>query len=109
MFGDQITIAPVVRSSTSDPPSGTTSHLWVPPGDWFSYMDGTMLTGPKFVERYWDLKEIPILVKAGSILVKRGMESIIGQQYLGTALLDYTDLVFEVIPGRIAGNWEYRL
>ena len=102
MFGDQITVFPVVTPSSPDAPSGTLSHVWIPPGDWFSYMDGKILTGPSMLERYWDLEEIPMFVRAGTILVKRGLDSI---NYLGMAMSNYTDLIFEIIPGGVRGDY----
>ncbi len=67
MFGGEMFVAPIAS------PLDTTNMLaaksvWIPPGEWIEWYSGTRLRGPKVVERRFALDEIPIYVKAGSII-----------------------------------------
>ena len=106
MFGDSITAAPVVTPSSVSVPSATLSSIWVPPGQWYSYQDGSVHEGPFMLARYWDIGEIPYLVKAGTMLAQRFVDSraIPTANYLGMAMSNYTDIMFEIIPGSDSGE-----
>jgi len=67
MFGDQILVAPVTQ------PVGTDSGLakrsvWLPNGDWIEWQTGTRFQGPITVTRNFSIRQIPVYVKAGSIV-----------------------------------------
>lgn len=102
MFGDLITVAPIVRKSASETPSTTEWTLYVPPGTWYSPQDGFLLNGNSTYSRFWDLSEVPYLVKAGSIIPRRNINR--NASRLGLAARNYTDLIFEVIPGSSNGT-----
>lgn len=105
MFGDLITVAPVVLQSDPWAPTSTEWTIWVPPGDWYSPNDGALIAGNTTYTRYWDLMEIPYLVKAGSLLPQRYVDPSRGsQQLVGLAMTNFTDIVFEVIPGGSSGE-----
>jgi alpha-glucosidase (family GH31 glycosyl hydrolase) len=105
MFGDDITVAPVVAKSGITSPTVTEWTVWAPPGLWFSPADGALVKGNTSYTRMWDLAEIPILVRAGTLLAQRFLDPTRGAQKLvGMAMASYTDLVFEIIPGEMSGK-----
>lgn len=105
MFGDDITVAPVVAKSGITTPTVTEWSIWAPPGLWYSPPDGALIEGNTTYTRMWDLSEIPHLVRAGTLLVQRFIDPTRGAQKLvGLAMSNYTDLVFEIIPGGKSGS-----
>jgi len=67
MFGDQIMVAPVV--TPSDKTSGlATESIWLPKGEWIEWPTGTHFTGPIKVDRSFSINQVPIYLKAGSIV-----------------------------------------
>jgi len=67
MFGNDMIVSPV------DTPIDSTSLLavkkiWLPEGKWVEWFTGKHLEGPGVVERRFALDQIPLYVKAGSII-----------------------------------------
>jgi alpha-glucosidase (family GH31 glycosyl hydrolase) len=66
-FGDDMIIAPV-----ADPVDKNTNismkEIWLPEGGWFEWTSGTILEGGKVITRKYALNDIPVFVKAGSII-----------------------------------------
>ncbi len=67
LFGDSMVVAPVVRERAKDTGLAT-EKVWLPAGQWVEWYSGARIEGPKVVERSFSLEEIPIYVKAGSIV-----------------------------------------
>ena len=67
MFGDNILVAPIASPIDSTSLFAKTK-IWLPEGEWIEWFTGTKLKGPAIVERNFSLEEIPVYVKAGSIL-----------------------------------------
>jgi len=67
MFGDEITIAPIT-SPTSPDINLAKRKIWIPPGQWIEFFSGEIVEGPKVIERYFSIDEIPIYVKKGAII-----------------------------------------
>jgi alpha-glucosidase len=103
MFGDLLTVAPIVQQSKADTPSITEWTLFVPPGVWYSPNDGFLIEGNSTYTRFWDLSEVPYLLRAGSILPKRQLPGGKDSR-LGLAMRNNTDLVFDIIPGSLRGE-----
>jgi alpha-glucosidase (family GH31 glycosyl hydrolase) len=61
-LGDKILVAPVVQQGAS------TRALYLPPGSWADYWTGKIIKGGREVTVPAPLDQIPILVRAGSIL-----------------------------------------
>lgn len=97
-FGGDMFISPIV--SLSDPnTSMTVQPIWIPPGTWFEYTSGTLLDGGPsgYVQnKAWDLTEIPIFIRAGSVIPFRPLEAGVT---LGRAMQPYTTLGFMIFPG----------
>jgi alpha-glucosidase (family GH31 glycosyl hydrolase) len=67
MFGDSILADPITQ------PVAKSSQLaqetiWLPPGDWVEWDTGARLQGPATLVRSFSLSQIPVYVKAGSII-----------------------------------------
>ena len=67
MFGDQILAAPVV--TPADTISGlATESVWLPKGEWIEWPTGRHFTGPAKINRNFSINQIPLYLKAGSIV-----------------------------------------
>lgn len=66
-YGKDVIVAPVVdsMSALSDLAS---RNIWIPPGTWVGWYSGKRFEGPRVVKRYFSLDQIPILVRAGSVI-----------------------------------------
>jgi alpha-glucosidase (family GH31 glycosyl hydrolase) len=62
LIGDKILVAPVIEQGA------TTRSLYLPQGSWTDYWTGTILQGGREVTVAAPLQQIPILVRAGSLL-----------------------------------------
>ena len=70
MFGDQMLVYPITAPMTDGISSKT---VWLPAGnDWFEISSGTLLRGGQTVQRKFQIDEMPVYVKAGSIIPEYG-------------------------------------
>jgi len=72
MFGDNMIVSPVTHPMGIDA-NGlnnlfTLQKIWLPEGKWIDWSSGTILDGGKTVEQPYCLEDIPVFVKAGSII-----------------------------------------
>ncbi len=65
MYGDNMLVSPVVTPSVD---GYATVEVWLPDGQWYENATGTMLEGGKVYKRRFALDEVPVYVKAGSVL-----------------------------------------
>jgi alpha-glucosidase (family GH31 glycosyl hydrolase) len=61
-WGDWFLVAPALSENTTD------VNVWIPPGVWYDYFNGTQYTGPAEITVPAALDEIPVFVKAGAII-----------------------------------------
>jgi alpha-D-xyloside xylohydrolase len=61
MLGDSVLVAPVFRSDGR-------VRFYVPAGDWTSLLDGSVVTGPGWVEQIHAYESLPVLVRPGTVL-----------------------------------------
>jgi alpha-glucosidase (family GH31 glycosyl hydrolase) len=103
IFGDDMVVMPVTA------PLNTATALvqqsvWIPPGQWIEWFSGLAFTGPKTVVRQFALDDIPVYVRAGSIIPmespKDRTQLVGGSQKLPTTL---TFVVF-VSPSVTSGE-----
>ncbi len=67
MLGPDLLVSPV--TTPADSATGlATRTTWLPPGDWIEWDSGARLHGPKEVTRTYMLDEIPLFVRAGSVI-----------------------------------------
>jgi alpha-glucosidase (family GH31 glycosyl hydrolase) len=101
MFGDSILADPVTQPVSRDSQLATVS-VWLPPGDWIEWDSGAPLRGPLTVQRSFSLGQIPLYVKAGSIIPMQ-----LATTHTGEKPLD--PLILTVFPLRDGQTSEYRL
>ncbi|MBD5183114.1 MAG: DUF5110 domain-containing protein [Bacteroidales bacterium] len=65
MYGDNMLVAPVTTPAED---GYATVEIWLPEGQWYEDATGTMLEGNKVYKRKFNLSEVPVYIKAGSIL-----------------------------------------
>jgi len=61
-FGDKILVSPVVNSGQ------TSKKVYLPKGDWYDYWTHTLLTGGLELDVKTPLDQMPIFIKAGSVI-----------------------------------------
>jgi len=67
LFGDTMIVAPV--TSPIDKATGLACEsLWLPEGDWIEWNTGKHFTGPVELTRNFSIREIPVYVRAGSVV-----------------------------------------
>ncbi len=65
--GDEMIVAPI--TTPIDPSSRLAEKkIWLPKGEWFEYSSGSLLKGNAELTRTYALDEIPLFIKAGSII-----------------------------------------
>ncbi len=85
MFGDALLVAPVVTQGASS------QTIYLPPGTWFNYISGQRYSGRENIEVTADSKawkDIPLFVRAGSILATQPVEQYVGQHTIPEITLD---------------------
>ena len=90
MFGDDILVAPITEK-VSEQTGLAAKQIWLPEGDWYEWSTGSMLKGGSAMERKFALHEIPVYLKAGSVIPMYPKRSNL-QSAIDT-------LVLTVIPG----------
>jgi hypothetical protein len=67
MFGEEMMVDPVV--SPGDKITGMVQEsVWIPPGDWMEAETGKHFHGPLTVKRNFSIRQVPLYVRAGSIV-----------------------------------------
>jgi alpha-glucosidase len=67
MFGGSMIVAPVTKAA--DPETQlATEDIWLPKGEWIEWFTGRHFTGPIAMTRSFSIGQIPVYVRAGSIV-----------------------------------------
>lgn len=67
LFGDRMMVAPIATPVDAANLLAPKS-IWLPEGEWMEWSSGARLKGPARLERSFAVDEIPIYIKAGSII-----------------------------------------
>ncbi|HLV93954.1 MAG TPA: TIM-barrel domain-containing protein [Candidatus Acidoferrales bacterium] len=67
MFGKEMLVAPVSQPVAKDSDIAKMS-IWLPKGDWIEWQTGTHFRGPVAINRDFSIRQVPVYVKAGSIV-----------------------------------------
>ena len=86
MFGDSILADPMTQPVSKDSQLATIS-VWLPPGDWIEWDSGATFRGPLTVQRSFSLGQIPLYVKAGSIIPMQPATTHTGEKPLDPLIL----------------------
>ena len=101
MFGDSILADPITQPISKDSQLATIS-VWLPPGDWIEWDSGTTFHGPVTVQRSFSLGQIPLYVKAGSIIPMQPEATHTGEKPVDP-------LILNVFPLKGGQTSEYRV
>jgi len=100
MFGDNLLVAPIVHEGQ------TVKNVYLPEGEWIDFWWGAQRPGARTISYYAGVDDLPVFVKAGSILPMN-----LNAQYelggtIGNDLTSYTNLTFRVYPkGTTTYDW----
>lgn len=84
-FGNDIIVAPVQQSMKGK--DKVQQKIWLPAGLWYDYRNGETIAGGKVFEAYYKLEEIPVFVKAGSIVPTQPLKHRITGSVTDTLIL----------------------
>jgi alpha-glucosidase len=82
IFGNQILVCPILE------PNAIGRRMYIPRGQWYNYWTNDLVTGGK--EMWVDTKydEIPVFVKAGSVIPKYPVQQYVGELEFDELTLD---------------------
>jgi len=66
VYGDDIIVYPITVPLNAN--GLVMWNVWIPPGDWVEWFSGLTLSGPSVVTRAYALTDIPVFVRAGSVI-----------------------------------------
>jgi alpha-glucosidase (family GH31 glycosyl hydrolase) len=101
MFGDSILAAPITQPVMKDSQLATVS-IWLPPGNWIEWGSGARFQGPIALQRSFSLSQIPLYVKAGSIVPMQ-------EATLHTSQKPVDPMILTVFPLNEGQRSEYRV
>ena len=67
MFGNEMIVAPITEKA-NEQTGLSEKKIWLPEGDWYELFTGSLLKGNNIINRQFTLNEIPLYIKAGSII-----------------------------------------
>jgi alpha-glucosidase len=101
MFGDSILADPVTQPVTKNSQLAKIP-VWLPAGNWIEWDSGASFHGPVTLERSFSISQIPLYVKAGSIIPMQPAMSYTGERAVNPLILT----VFPLQDGQVS---KYRL
>lgn len=100
MFGDQLLVAPVMKEGE------TTKQIYLPEGEWIDFWWGAQRPGGRTISYYASEDDLPVFVKAGSIIPMNLNENYELGGSIGNDLSNYTNLTFRIYPqGTTSYDW----
>jgi len=94
MFGDSLLVAPITAAASEETKLATKT-VWLPEGTWVEWFTGATLKGPGHFDRSFALNEIPVYVKAGSVIPMQPKMQHTGEKPVDPLILS----VFAQAPG----------
>lgn len=92
-LGDCMLVAPVLTPANH-------RLVYLPAGNWYELESGKIFTGNQHIPVFAGLEQVPVYIKAGSILLRQGDTT-----RPGAAFVD--DLLIDVYPGENGQAWLY--
>lgn len=84
-FGNNMIVSPITKSMNGKETARQT--VWLPEGDWYDFRDNNLITGGKNFTGEYKLDEIPVFVRAGSIIPMQTPKLRITGSVLDTLIL----------------------
>ena len=81
LFGDSLLVAPILTPSNH-------RTITLPEGTWYEFETGKLLTGDQNITVFATLEQVPVFVRAGTILPRQGETVPPAQAFVGDLLLD---------------------
>ncbi|QJP34392.1 glycoside hydrolase family 31 protein [Nonlabens sp. Ci31] len=82
IFGDQILVCPILE------PNAKGRRMYIPRGEWYNFWTRETITGGKEAWVDADIDEIPLFVKAGSIIPRYPVMQYVGEKKIEFLTLD---------------------
>ena len=82
LFGNQILVCPILE------PNAQGRRMYLPVGQWFNYWTNELVEGKKELWVKTDYDQIPIFVKAGSVIPKYPVQQYVGEKSFDEITLD---------------------
>jgi alpha-glucosidase len=82
MFGDKILVCPILE------PNAKGRRMYIPRGAWYNFWTRETITGGKEAWVDADIDEIPLFVKAGSIIPRYPVQQYVGEKKIEFLTLD---------------------
>jgi len=89
-FGENMIVSPVVEPADKETHISA-KDIWLPKGEWVEWQTGAHLTGPGSFHRSFTDAQVPVYVKAGSIIPMQPEMSYTGEKPVDP-------LIFEILP-----------
>ncbi|MDQ0338459.1 alpha-glucosidase (family GH31 glycosyl hydrolase) [Caldalkalibacillus uzonensis] len=100
MFGDYLLIAPIVNEGEK------VKSIYLPEGEWIDFWWGAQRPGQRWITYYAGVNDIPVFVRAGSIIPMNLNENYELGGSIGNELDRYQNLIFRIYPkGTTAYDW----
>jgi alpha-glucosidase (family GH31 glycosyl hydrolase) len=97
-FGENMLVSPITRKTGVQ---SAKQEVWLPPGEWYNYYSNERMAGNKMLNESFEFQQIPIYIKAGSIIPTQKDKLHISQTILDT-------LILSVYPDQL-GNAKFTL
>lgn len=82
VFGNQILVCPILE------PNALGRRMYIPRGQWYNYWTNKLVTGGKEMWVDTDYDEIPVFIKAGSVIPKYPVQQYVGELEFDELTLD---------------------
>ncbi len=102
-FGNDMVVAPV--HETMKGKESVLQNIWLPKGLWYDYRDAHVIDGGKVITQTYKLDEIPVFVKAGSIIPAQTAKHRVAGSIMDTLILNvYPDWYNLPATGKTDGS-----
>jgi alpha-glucosidase (family GH31 glycosyl hydrolase) len=80
-FGKQMLVAPIIRPTTK-------RTIYLPPGHWINFFTGEKYNGDQMIKEHYDVDQIPVFVREGSIIPEQPSRPHSSTQALDTVIVN---------------------
>jgi len=95
-YGTEILVNPVTSPMNSITQLAS-QQIWLPSGNWIDWFKGIILSGPAVYNGSFALNEMPLFVKAGTIIPQLPPSPLV-RTLFGSAKLPLTQIVLSIFP-----------
>jgi alpha-glucosidase len=92
LFGDGMIVAPITAPVNAESQLASQS-VWIPPGEWIEMPTGKHFTGPIQIDRKFSISQIPIYIRAGTVMPMQPDMEYTGEKPVDPLILNVQPLV----------------